>query len=260
MAENEKLRFYINDIKNLEFLEIRKILREHHYVPYKLDISQGAEKLIAKFTKLKRDYTVVFVGWQLGRRPCKLKVSDKNEELTYPVGCKIIRRQPEVTMLEQVLSLLKINPTREQKLIIANSKRGTDGMYRLLARKSEIEDIRFREMSARGLKQKDYDLAAEDFKKGVIKYGLYEIETEKRDYKDLILDHIFWGSRGRPKVYDALIVYRDGSGIEYIGDEVMAFRLFNEFRGLYDGSKEWHCFDADVEEVKHYLHLQYSAD
>lgn len=258
MAINEKMRFYVRDIKTLEFLEIRKVLKEYGYVAYKLDIRQGAEILTEKFSKLKQNYTIIFVGWQLGRTANKLKVSDKNVELSYPYGCKIITRTRNLSVLEQVLRLLEIQPTFEQKLIIANAERGLDGMFRTMARYEEIKAIRAREMSARGLKQKDYDSVAADCDKAKIKYGLYQVEVEKREYKDLVLDHVFWASRGKPKVYDVIISYRDGWGVEYIGSEVMAFRLFDKFRGLYDCGNEWHGFDADVEEVRHYLYGQYS--
>lgn len=258
MARKKNLRFYIKDIKSLEFQEIRRVLKEKHYTPYKLDIKQGVEVLTDKLDKLREERVVVFVGWQLGRTANKLKISDKNIELQYPYGCKIIRRLTDKTMLEQVLSLLGLSPSYEQKLIIANALRGTDGVYRMHARQSEIEEIRAKEMAIRGIKQKDYDSLAEDFKKAKIKYGLFEIEVEKREYKDLVIDHVFWASRGKPKNYDILISYRDGYGIEYIGSEVMAFRLFDEFRGIYDGTNEWHGFDAEIEEVKHYLHRQYS--
>lgn len=259
MENKNKLRFYVKDIKSLEFVEIRKVLQEHHHRCYKINMRQGVEKLMDKFLILKDKYEMVFIGWQMGRSAGKIELLDKNKnsEVSYPPGCNIIRKLADKSMLEQVLSLLNLQPTKEQKLIIANAKRGITGLHRMMARKSEIEDIRNREMVARGLSQKDYDSVQEDYEHEIIVKGLCIVSVAKAEYKDLVLDHVFWESYGKPKIMDVLIIYRDGLGMEYVGSDYMAYNLFEEFRGLYDGANEWHGYDSETEKVINYLIHEY---
>lgn len=262
MKTTKKLRFFVRDIENLEFQEIQAVLKENGYRCYRLNIKDGAQKLTERFEKLREKHVIIFIGWQLGRTKGMIKLLEQsqNKEMPSPPGCKIIQQTADKSMLEQVLKLLDISPSRGQRLIMVNALRGLEGLIRGMISKKEMMNIREREMIARGLTQKDFDQIAEDCLLGVAKNGLFIVETEKAEYRDLVLDHVFWESLGRPKIMDTLIFYRDGYGVEYIGTEVMAYRLFDEFRGLYDCGKEWHSFDADKEKVTDFIRRQYRLE
>lgn len=262
MKTTKKLRFFVRDIKNLEFQEIQSVLKEKGYRCYRLNITDGSEKLTEQFEKLREKHVIVFIGWQLGRTKGMIKLLEQsqNKEMLSPPGCKIIQQMADKSMLEQVLNLLEISPSFGQRLIMINALRGLEGLKRAMFSRKDMMNIREKEMTARGLTQKDYDQIAEDCLQGVEKNGLFIVETEKAEYRDLVLDHVFWESYGKPKTMDTLIFYRDGYGAEYVGTEVMAYRLFDEFRGLYDCGKAWHSFDAEKDKVTDFISQQYRPE
>lgn len=244
MKTKKDLRFFILMNKTLEFSEIKTFLSRHRYVVKA--IKEVNEDFISELNSFDETMTIVLIGFKMNN--------------LFPGKCEYISSSSEKTVYEKLLSFLYLKPDDRQKLIILNQKEGMKGLYKACICKDKIEEVRSKEYTLQGITKKDLLSLEEDFKSENIKNRLYQVTVGKERFKSLVIDRAILLSRGLTKYLDVLICFRDGSPSYYFGDSHIAYCLYDEFNGIYDGNYDWTAYKGreNVEEVKGFLNKLYA--
>jgi hypothetical protein len=195
--------------KDLEMLEIEKILKEHnieyHDISLSWDNASWEKYKDVADRKIKEGYTVVGVElFDKEHKPEAALDIDHHKE-----------RRCEPAAIEQVAKLLDINLNSYQKLIAANDKGHIPGLIRAGASYNQIIEIRKKECDIQRVTKNDWVKAREAIKNGekinnvtVIRYGeekfvpvsdlLYEkvLKDNKGDLSKVkVIPHIIYNDR-----------------------------------------------------------------
>lgn len=144
---------------DLEMVEIKRVLLQKKIEFFYENLSWGA-KLSAYKKRLNKFMTYYAVELDMDLKGYdNVKVIDHH-------GAE--HNHKDASLL-QILKLLNITPTRDQKLIAANDARYIEGMKCLKATDAEIEDIRRRDREAQNIILHDEIVAKSDVQKRVLR-------------------------------------------------------------------------------------------
>ncbi|AXX95868.1 CorA family divalent cation transporter [Arcobacter ellisii] len=149
-------RVFLLGGKDLEMLEIKKILSEKNETYENKDLSWGA-KLSDYRNELEKYNTddITIYGIELEE---DIKAPKNYIEIDHHG-----KNEDNPSSLEQVAKILNIELSKEQKLIAANDSRYINGMQNLCATKEQIDEIRKRDKEAQNITFEDEKLAKESF-------------------------------------------------------------------------------------------------
>ncbi|NKQ41258.1 MAG: hypothetical protein HF962_06785 [Sulfurovum sp.] len=221
--------------KDLEMLEIKRVLKEHDVKDHAL--AWDTSSLTAYKKELEANPGKTFYAVELN--------IDENDEVekkllkTYDIhiidhhGKK--HNDKEASLL-QILKLLNITPTKDQKHIAANDARYIEGMKCIGATDDEIVDIRKRDKEAQHIILHDESIAQADVQKRVIKKYI-SIVYARTPHFSAITDSLY---------FDFSKENRTAQSIVYNDDKIVFYGFESEYiKGI--------CEKFDIKE-KHYYY------
>jgi len=148
MSEQTRKYHFLLGGRDLEMLEIKKILQEHQHRFSDLQLEWGAKLSSYSHLFILSDH---FVGIELQEDVCR-------PQYYTPIDHHNINKTKPAS-IEQVADLLKIKLNRFQLLVAANDKGYIPAMKAFGATKEEIAQIRMLDRRAQGVSEHDEELA-----------------------------------------------------------------------------------------------------